>query len=234
MTLNGISELPSSAFGDFKSSMEVYFPTYANLATESGVEGSSFGTVVTVQSALPDAPKQLRRQLQLSVTVTYQQDFEYIPTRDDVTVSSLATDPFANQNGRDAFLELLQEANAAVFGDVTSTSQVALPELPDAATQAPKDDDDDDVLSTGAIIGIAVGGAVALAIIIYAVMVGTNSSSDKGGDYQASTAENPPAVLKVSVAGDEVSTLDGPAGNTAPASGASLTEYGDQRYDPVT
>jgi hypothetical protein len=236
MTLNGISELPSGAWADFASSMKSY---YADL-TDIGVEGPSFETIVIVQSASLDEPKQLRRQLQSSVTVTYEQAFQYIPTRDDVTVAFLATEPFATQGGRNAFLDLLQEANP-VLADVVSTSEVTLPlsdapslaptgeaattEAPttEAPTKAPEGDDDG--LSRGVIFGIAVGGAAALTIILYLFMACRNN----GDEYQASTAENPPNVLKVSVAGDEVSTLDGPAGNAAPASGESLAGYGDQR-----
>jgi hypothetical protein len=224
MTLNGISELPSSVYGDFASSMELY---YADL-TGVGVDGPSLMTVVVVQSASPlDGRKQLRRQLQSSVVVTYEQGFTYIPTRDDVTAAFLATEPFATLDGRNTFLQLLQEANPTAFAAVTSTSEVALPvaDSPSVAPSAAPDDGDDDGLSTGAIVGIAIGGAAVFGIILYFLMAGRNT----GDNYQASTAENPPNVLKVSVAGDEVSTLDGPAGNAAPASGESLAGYGDQR-----
>jgi hypothetical protein len=229
MTLTGISELPSGdAWVAFESSIE---SSYTDLM-DIGVDGPSFMTVVAVQSASPDSPTQLRRKLQSpSVTVTYQQGFQYTPIRDNVTAAFLATEPFANTDGRNAFLELLQEADV-VFADVTSTSEVALPVTnapsltpTEEPTRAPEDKGDDDGLSTGAIVGIAVGGAAALGIILYLFM----ACSNNGDDYQASTAENPPNVVKGSAAGDEVSTLDGPAGNAAPASGESLAGYGDQR-----
>jgi hypothetical protein len=183
-----------------------------------------------------------------SVTIMYSQIFTYESVSPSVTALFLASAPFAEQESRDEYLVLLGGSGDATLADVESTSSVEVGTTPPPAeepTKAPvtepptaspskapttTDGDGDggsDGLSTGAIVGIAVGAGVA---VIFCLLVCFFSSGTGDGDYEAGDDE-PPHVLKVPVAGDEVSTLAPPTHvhSGATRSNEEMGGYGDQR-----
>ena len=178
-----------------------------------------------------------------SLLVVYDQEFVYSTDNDQVTAESLATTPFSRPEYRDAYTTVLVESGEAGLADVTGTSAVSVPE--DIVTEAPtelntaptaspwtnpptddpnRDDDDNGGLSTGAIIGIACAGGVALILCALGVFFMS------GGDDEDKDKEDAPNEVKVAAVtgGDEISTLEPPPAGAA--SGSSLAEgYGDQR-----
>jgi hypothetical protein len=180
--------------------------------------------------------------LQTSVTVTYEQDFEYLPLTAGVTAAFLATEPFSQEIGRTEFVLALQDTDALVFGALEAISEVLLPET-EAPTAAPMEasaapteltelptlspteppvervsEGDDGGLPTGARIGTAVAGAGVFLVIVYFSMCRSRNAAE-------SSDSSPPTVVKTSVEGDEVSTLGGAIG--PPTSGSVI--FGDQR-----
>ena len=184
------------------------------------------------------------RNLQTVTTVTYTQTFEYRATNPNVTPYFLASTPFANEQARDVYTGLLVEQGGS-FETLTGVFPVELPETPSPTeaptleteaptvqeTSAPSSEltpgptqSDDDGLSTGAIIGIAVGGGVFLILLLLGCFFGFGGNS---GDYPADN--DPPDSVKVKPQGDEVSTLAAPQVQGG-AANESLAGYEDPRY----
>jgi hypothetical protein len=233
MELSGLSDLPKDSYGDYEDTMSAFVETHGT-SVNMGVK--SLQSTVRVTGTSLSGTRQLRKLL-TSVTVTYEQDFEYVPLTDSVTAALLVTEIFSQEIGRTEFVLALQDTDPLVFGELEAISEVVFPntEAPSAAptesteapTISPKEDlveklsaGGDDGLSTGAIIGIAVAGVVVCLVIIYFSMC--RSRDDRG-----SPVDNPPNVVKASLEGDEVSTLGGAIGGGPPTSGSVI--YGDQR-----
>ena len=146
------------------------------------------------------------RQLQNTLTLVYNQAITYsIASGSSLQPADVVTQPFASQTSRDAFATLLRESGDTAFANIDSVSGVSQ-SLPAS---------DDGGLSTGAIIGIAVGGAAGAALLVgggYWLF-----TRDKSGGYAKDVGDQPPSSLKLG-GGDDISTLQDP---TRP--------YGDQR-----
>jgi hypothetical protein len=238
MELFGVSDLPEDSYDAYQGAVSAFLKIYA-----ASMNWGVVHSVVRVTSTSSSGRRQLR-QLQTSVTITYEQDFEYLPLTDGVTATFLATEPFLQEIGRTEFVLALQDTDALVFGTLEAISEVVLAETkaPSAApteasaepteltvapTLSPTEPSvervpggDDDGLSTGTIIGIAVAGVAVFLVIIYV-------STCRSRDDNESPVGNPPNVVKASVEDDEISTLGGVIGGGLPTSG-SVT-YGDQR-----
>lgn len=143
-------------------------------------------------------------------TLTYTQDVEYT-TVDNASPLSVIRNPLNDQTLLDVYLNLLKASGEEAFDSLT-----AIDPSPPAG---PGDDDDgDDGLSTGAIAGIAAGGAVLLAIGGYMLL----RSRDADSHERLNGNENEPPVSFSAVQSEEVSTIDQ---RSTPAE----TGYGDQR-----
>jgi hypothetical protein len=238
MELSGLPDLPVDSYGDYQDTMSAFVEMMYATSMDMRVEGLQTAVRVTATSTSSSGSRQLR-QLQTSVTVTYEQDFEYLPLTAGVTAAFLATEPFSQEIGRTDFALALQDTDALIFGALESISEVGLPEteaptaVPTEASETPTEliesptisptepEGDDGGLSTGAIIGIAVAGVVVVLVIIYFSMCRSRDANEYSDG-------NPPNVVKASVEGDEVSTLGGAIGGGLPTSG-SPDIYGDQR-----
>ncbi len=151
---------------------------------------------------------------------------------DDVDAARVAAFPFAQDAGRNAYVDLLKETGEGVLADITSSSEVATDSTPrptsapaTAPSPAPAPIEDDggiQDLTTGAIIGIAVGGGVCLiGILLFCFF--------SSGDEEYEGDNEPPPSVSVKRGADEVSTLAPPQFGGPPASHESLAGYGDQR-----
>ena len=168
------------------------------------------------------------RFLQSSVIfVEYDQFIRYrvLEGNDDIiTPAALATSPFETIDQRSSYQILLNSQGDPFLAQITDVTPVFLPDEPTiipTPTAAPTPDGGG--LSTGAIIGIAVGGGVLLlgALGGYMYMRGRKSG---GTERNAGTETAPPTTITgpKSINGDEVSTLAPPDVRGGP--------MGDQRY----
>ena len=86
-------------------------------------------------------------------------------------------------------------------------------------------------LGVGAIVGIAVGAAVVLALAGYGgyrVFASGGGGERLDDKYESS---NPPDKLHVMSSGEDISMLDGPThGVSSAGNDTGVAEYGDQRY----
>eukprot|EP00529_Nitzschia_sp_RCC80_P015838 CAMPEP_0113490886 /NCGR_PEP_ID=MMETSP0014_2-20120614/27275_1 /TAXON_ID=2857 /ORGANISM="Nitzschia sp." /LENGTH=695 /DNA_ID=CAMNT_0000384667 /DNA_START=230 /DNA_END=2317 /DNA_ORIENTATION=+ /assembly_acc=CAM_ASM_000159 len=158
------------------------------------------------------------RFLQSSVIfVEYDQFIRYrvLEGNDDIiTPDVLATSPFETSAQRSSYQNLLNLQGDPFLEQISDVTPVFLPDEPTiipTPTAAPTPDEGGGGLSTGAIIGIAVGGGVLLlgALGGYMYMRG-GKSSDTGRNAGTETA--PPTTItgSKSINGDDVSTLPPP------------------------
>ena len=151
-------------------------------------------------------------------TVTYEQFLTYVALEGAADPEEYATLPFLDDASNVALgLELREFQN---FDDVRLPLQV--PNVPDQSQI--RDSGDDDGLGTGAIIGIAVGGGVALlglGAFGYSQMKG-------GGEYKETDQGLPPSHFNVS-ADEDISTMDEPITSKVGDQPSLTGGYGDQR-----
>lgn len=233
--LFGISDLPVGAPSDtFQDITAAYQQQFYASVLNSPI--SDFSAEVTIQKiVVPNIRRHLRDlQADESVTVIYSQTMQYrvtgAPGSTNVGPIQVATVPFDSEAGRNAYVEMLQNSGQVGLADVTSVSPVQTETTPEP-TLAPAmppsaggDGSGEKGLSTGAIVGIAVGGGVALIGLLYFFFF-------RSGDNDYEGANDPPPSVNVQRETDEVSTLAppplGPGG--APMSHGSIGGYGDQR-----
>lgn len=218
MGMAGISDMPGSTQAEW-AELTASFSTSFIFAELAGTV-DNFATTLEVTDVIPQNDRKQRRgtrrnlQGQEQVIVVYTQTMTYDTNDLTITPDTLATAPFKTDEERTAYVTLLGTSSDPVLGEITAVSPVDLEGTPTSAPAAPPSDSSSGVLSTPAIIGIACGGgAVVIMAVLYLMYCRSSSSSDdKKGD-------EPP--LHVSINGDDVSTLAGPAGPPT---------YGDHRY----
>lgn len=136
--------------------------------------------------------------------ITYDQTVAYEISPDSpMTEADIVTQPFMSDQSRAIYSDRLRETGDPAFENIQGTSQI---------TQAGSEDSG---LSTGAIIGIAVGGAAGLALLVGG---GYYMFSKRGGGGYKSTGEDQPPQSLALGGGDDVSALHEPN-----------KPYGDQR-----
>lgn len=209
MTLSGIGELTEADEQIFIEAAEGFVEEFYADSVDVVIEL----TEITVTSV--GRRRNVRRKLQDSVVVTYNQRFQFRSSDEAITAFVLASDPFEGVNDRDDFTELLVQGG---FTGLVSVSTVDV-RITEAPTIAPEDSG----LSKGAIIGIGAGGGLGfLALVVCLLFVCCQGD----GDY-ASTDE-PPENVKFGISGDEVSTLAPPhVQGGAHAAANSLGGYED-------
>lgn len=153
-----------------------------------------------------------KRRLQDQLNIVFNQAITYaITPNSSLSTAEVVTQPFAAQQSRDAFAQLLQNSGDAAFANIEGVSGLS------QSNPAPAGDGG---LSTGAIIGIAVGGAAGAALLIgggYWLYKRNHS-----GGYAKDVGDQPPSSLNLG-GGDDVSTLQDPARDH------KMSTYGDQR-----
>ena len=236
--LFGITDFPTEVFEAWQSTTADYQKQYYANVRNSPV--ADFETLITIQSlTLPGNRRNLRMLQQQPqddfVTVLYSQTMQYRFVGEAVDPKVVATLPFKNDTARGFYVNLLQQTGKGVLADITSASQVTTdatasptmaPASPPTPVPVPSPSEADKsgiaALSTGAIIGIAVGGGVCLIGLLLFFFF---SSGD--GDYEG--ANEPPPSVNVKREGDEISTLAPPQFGGPPVSHESIAGYGDQR-----
>lgn len=241
MTLFGINGALNE---DEVASWEAVTIAYQTLFYENAINSpiQDFDATLAITSIIVPGRRRGLRKLQGQggeedfITILYTQTVQYRlidgEAADLVDPITVSTAPFSVQEGRDAYLELLQQSGQGVLADITSTSGVttdstlAPTSSPVEPTEAPTDaaeDDDEGPLSTGAIIGIAVGGGVLVLGLLFYLCC-------RGGDNEYTGANDPPPSVNVKDFGDEISTLAPPPLSGGLGAPGSIAGYGDQRY----
>ena len=154
---------------------------------------------------------------QSEVTLTYTQTLLYTPGSSDVTAEQVVETPFVSNERRVVYVGDLKSSGDDAFSTLANVSPVEFPVPPP----------DDDGLSTGAIIGIAVGGGCAFMLLLFGGYQMYSRSKSRTG-YFSDVGEAPPTSIRAG--GDEVSRLDEPSKMGVLTSDESLAGYGDQRY----
>ena len=199
---------------------EDFYATEGNAASD--VASSVISTYTVTNQAPPLGSRILEsgRFLQQSeVTLTYTQTLLFTPGNSDVTAEEVVEAPFLNDALRIVYVGNLQSSGDDAFSTLANVSPVGFP--------APPPDSGDDGLSTGAIIGIAVGGGCALMLLLLGGYQ-MYSRSQSRTEYFGEGGETTPASIRAG--GDDVIRLDEPIKRGVRTSDQSLADYGDQRY----
>ena len=133
-----------------------------------------------------------------------------VPPDSGLTAADIITQPFATQTARDTFATLLRNSGDAAFANIDTVSAVTQ-DVPAS----------EGGLSTGAIIGIAVGGAAGVALLAGGGYWLSKRNQD--GGYAKDVGDQPPSSLNLG-GYDDVSTLQEPTRDNR------ISTYGDQRY----
>jgi hypothetical protein len=250
VALPGVDELSPAAVAIFLSTITNWFETYFNglpveetnttttrryhrqLAFGDGVDGhSNFSTRLRfVSQSTPSTTTPV------TTTITYDQDLSYVEesTTDPISPEYLAVMPYQDVEANTELRSRLQNANMNVFRNLES--EIPVPQVGETRG--------DGGLSTGAIAGIAVGGAIGLAILTLFVSRGFHKDDD---DYDngerrrqgnvwndndvlshEETDSRPPTSFNISQS-DDVSTIQNPIRSSGGLVSQSDAEYGDQR-----
>jgi hypothetical protein len=223
MTLRGIEPLSEESLKVWEDTTKTYFEDF--YATEGNAGSSIASSVISTYTVTSQAPPFGSRRLvsgrflqQSEVTLTYTQTLSYTPGNSDVTAKEVVEVPFVNDERRDVYVGELQSSDDDAFSTLANVSPVEFP--------APSPDSGDDGLSTGTIIGIAVGGGCALMLLLLGGYQMYSRSQSRSGYFREGGEATPGSIR---AGGDDVSRLDEPDKMGVPASDESLAEYGDQR-----
>jgi hypothetical protein len=212
-----VDDFTPESESEFASITAEYAALFFEMRPDLNVEG--LRTVISVTGVTPGGGTTTRgRGLQTSsIFVIYEQDVLYQSSDPSVTVEFLTTQPFAEEESRNEYTTLLAQSDDPALKEVESVSSVDFP------TQAPVESptrnpsrplptnepepDDGDGISTGAIIGIAVGGgAFLIGCLLYNFCSPSNVNLVEPQNEQLDT-------FVVKEAGDdEISTLGPPIG----------------------
>lgn len=236
ISLFGISTFPETDWPAWQNATANFQKQYYASVMNSPIVGLETEVQIT-RVVLPQPNSRGLRQLQGQdvVSVIYSQTMQYRSVDQNFSPSQVALLPFETEVGRNAYVELLKGTGQGVLVDVTSSSSVVTDATPQPSaaplgptalpTQNPassKPAEDGDGLGTGAIVGIAVGGGVALIAILLFFFF-------RSGDNDYEGANDPPPSVNVKRDRDEVSTLAAPPMGGPPTSHESLADYGEQR-----
>ena len=157
-----------------------------------------------------------QRETDQGVVVEYQQDLKYVSTT-EARPLDVIRQPFEDDDLSAIYVNQLKASGSPEFADLESVS-------PPESLEG--DDDDDGGLSTGALVGIIVGAAAAVAIGIFLVM-----RSNRGGSHeQLNERDNSPPATFSALQSEEVSTMDDQGiGRAGTGETGSILDVGDQR-----
>lgn len=226
MGLAGVTTFPQDTQANWEQSTKEFSESF--ILNDLSESVTNFQTTYEVVSVTPvtnsrtlvrGQSSQSSRQLQQeAVIIAYTQRMQYDTTDRSITALDLATLPFESNESKQAYVSLLKTTGDPILQSVIGVSNVIGPPAGSPSPSGPPSSrDDDPVLSTPAIIGIACGGGALLILIVLYFLYCRGGS--KGGGKDVAKDDEPP--LHVNVRDDEVSTLAAPTGPPT---------YGDQRY----
>lgn len=220
MTLVGVSSLSGESQRTWEKVTQDYVRDFFKTNPDLGVDDVTAVFKITNQNAVFRRQLRGRRQLQEQLVLTYDENMVYRST--DATAEYVAEVPFLSAQSRTDYIRLLRNSGDDAWGGLVATSNLKFPEEPSSGGGGG--------LSTPVIIGIAVGGAVLLALGLGGgAYMNRRSKRDSGSNRQKDT---PPAVIPTQgMKGDEVSTLAEPS--KVVGAGDVSVGYGDQSVATV-
>mmetsp|Transcript_16482 Transcript_16482/g.28739 ORF Transcript_16482/g.28739 Transcript_16482/m.28739 type:complete len:663 (+) Transcript_16482:106-2094(+) len=237
MQLFGISSFGESVQENWETVTEAFSAESVQKLFSSTV--SSYQTIYNVTSSVLVVPpadgsgrrlsRRLQQPTQNSVMITYTQTMIYETNDDTVTPDLLAVLPFETEPLRMQYVDYMNKFSGdPVLEQVTETSQVTvagptMPPINIPPTNPPMIIDDEPILSTPAIIGIACGGGALLLLIAFYFLFCRKRNTK-------AVTSDPPLNVAVSTKDDEVSTLHDP---TVPGHSAQHAQPGDQSVATV-
>lgn len=203
-----------------KTTTEYIESFYDDVSNAREVGASNVVTTISMTNQAPVTRRLLwGRSLQSSggqVQLTYNQELSFTAQNDKVTSADVAAGPFDTSSRRTEYVVTLRNSGDDGLSKVVSAEEVVVPETKSTSSSG---------LSTGAIAGIAVGGAIVLMLLMWAISKWVLYRSNKLSGYIGDVEDAPPTSIKTGP--DDVSTMDGYS--KVRSSRESLAGYGDQR-----
>jgi hypothetical protein len=216
MTMTGVDPLNVDTFQIWSKELIAWYTSYYEEESQFGI--SIVSSIVNFVSQEPPLSQrrglsELRDLQSQQLTMVYDQTITYQSSNPDFSPSEVIMQPFASDTSRAQFTANLKATDSNAFADITGVSGVSQQVSSSSSS----------TLSTGAIIGIAVGGAAGLVLLGGAGYWATHRGD---GGYEKTIGDHPPTSLQLG-GGDDVSTLHDPSKGLRAADSVG---YGDQRY----
>ena len=193
---------------------------YDDVSNARDVGADNVVTTITLTKQTPVSRRLLwGRSLQSSsgkVQLTYNQELSFNQQNKQVTNADVASGPFDTSSRRTEYVVELRNSDDKGLSQVVTAEEVVVPATKSTSSSG---------LSTAAIAGIAVGGAVVLMLLMCAISKWVAYRSNKLNGYVGDVEDAPPTTIKTGH--DDVSTMDGYS--RVRSSRESLAGYGDQR-----
>jgi hypothetical protein len=225
LTLEGVASLDTASTDVWETTTKTWFEEFYNgvigrrhLVFGDGIDGvDTMETTVTYRDQEAVAADASANREFPQLTIIYDQEITYFATSVAPTPREIIVVPFEDTDGNAMYAADLQTSNDPAFALVQSP--IESPIIPGAG-------DDDDGLSTGAIVGIAVAGGF---VFLMAAFLGIRMMGSDDGEGYVDPDTRPPGQFNVA-ASDDVSAIDDAPAKALGAGDASVAEYGDQRY----
>jgi hypothetical protein len=223
LTFNDVTELSSTEISIFEEITKDWFEEYFNNRTTGrrmigrSLQGS--GDIRNMDTTI----KVINQALDtLGNTIRYNQSLVYIATANAQSADELIVQPFQDNFANADYASRLS-INLDAFRRVGSP--IAVPVVKEE--KAPEAEENDG-LSLYAIIGIAVGGTVFCALLLFLAI--RSMGSDKDATGYVDSGSLPPTQFNINAA-EEVSVIEDPTVAKMGSGNMSLGQYGDQRQE---
>lgn len=196
ITLTGIEKIPDTK--QWAKTTASYFQDWYNRSSkdplsvqyniyDAEVEVLYEAEAVGARRILNSLIRKHGRNLQSSSTVevTYRQETKYRTKDPSIEIYEIVEAPLLNQADRDVYVRTLKEMDG--YEELTDVSTITVPG-DDGTDSAVDGTDEQRGLSTGAIIGIACGGAAAAILLGGLIFIKSRSDKDsEAGEHGTST-----------------------------------------------
>jgi len=200
-----------------------YIENFFKQATELGVSDVTANITLTDQTA---ARRRLSRSLQQAVKLTFTETVTYRTTNAQPSDMVVLEQPFFTSTRRAVYVQELLITGDPAFASVATSTPISRPQPPDPG-QADDPDSGPSILIIIIIVVCAAVVAVLVGLIVYFIF----RKSPKG--YTSNVGDGAPATSVPKEAGEDVSTLQGPAKTPGAGAAESLGGYGDQSVATV-
>lgn len=220
LSFSNVGDLSSQEINEFEDVTDRWFNEYFNNNTRRrrmlrALQGSEeirrmFSTVKVIGQSSGSGNN----------IIYYNQSLDYYSTSDASNATEIIVKPFDDVIANSDYASRLS-TNIGAFNNVDSP--ISIPAL---TQPEPPSESEEGGLSLAAIIGIAVGGAVFCALLLFLGMRSMNN--DKDGTGYVDSGSLPPTQFNINAA-EEISVIDDPTVAKMGSGNMSVGQYGDQR-----